>query len=75
MVFIDIEMPKCCAECPLFDDRWDYPTCYITQESRGYNFKIHEKRISNCPLKEVKIGENPFPEMPNRNHKVYNLNP
>ena len=47
-----MDMPSCCANCPLFDDRWDYPTCYITQESRGYNFKIHEKRMPKCPLRE-----------------------
>lgn len=71
MIFIDIDMPDCCAKCPLFDDRYDYPTCYITQESRGYNFKIYEKRMPKCLLKEVKIGEDPFPEKPNRNYKVY----
>lgn len=50
MVLLDIDMPTCCAKCPLFDDRWDYPTCYVTQESRGYNFKIYEKRMPKCPL-------------------------
>ncbi len=52
MVLLDINMPTCCANCPLFDDRYDYPTCYVTQESRGYNFKIYEKRMPKCPLKE-----------------------
>ena len=52
MILIDMEMPTCCADCPLYDDRWDYPTCYVTQESRGYNFKIHEKRMPKCPLRE-----------------------
>jgi hypothetical protein len=52
MVLLNIEMPSCCYECPAYDDRWDYPTCYITNESRGYNFKIHEKRMPGCPLKE-----------------------
>ena len=52
MVLLDINMPTCCADCPLFNDRYDYPTCYITQESRGYNFKIHEKRMPTCPLRE-----------------------
>ena len=42
MVLLNIEMPLCCAECPIYDDRWDYPTCYITNESRGYNFKIYD---------------------------------
>ena len=50
MVLLDIDMPNCCSECPLFDDRWDYPTCYITQESRGYNFNIYKKRMPECPL-------------------------
>ena len=53
MVLLNIEMPLCCADCPMYDDRWDYPTCYVTDESRGYNFKIHEKRMSSCPLKEI----------------------
>ena len=54
MVTIEIEMPKNCNDCPMYDDRWDYPTCYITNKSRGYNFKIHEKRMPKCPLKEIK---------------------
>ena len=52
MILIDIDMPSCCAECPLFDDNYDYPTCYCTQSSRGYKFKIHEKRMPDCPLKD-----------------------
>lgn len=47
-------MPKSCNDCPMYDDRWDYPTCYITNESRGYNFDIFNKRMPNCPLKEIK---------------------
>lgn len=50
MILIDIDMPSCCADCPLYDDRWDYPTCYVTNSSRGYNFKIHELRMPDCPL-------------------------
>lgn len=46
------KVPKCCDECPLYDDRWDYPTCYFTDESRGYNFDIHNKRMPGCPLIE-----------------------
>lgn len=52
MIFIDIEMPKCCADCPLYNDNYDYPTCNVTGSSRGYNFKIHEKRMPDCPLYE-----------------------
>ncbi len=55
MVLLDINMPTCCANCPLFEDRYDYPTCYITQESRGYNFKIYEKRMPECPLREQTV--------------------
>ena len=54
MVILNIEMPSCCHDCPAYDDRWDYPTCYITNESRGYNFKIYEKRMPKCPLEEIK---------------------
>ena len=50
MVLLNIDMPSCCSECPLFDDRWDYPTCYATGSSRGYNFKIRELRMPDCPL-------------------------
>ena len=44
MVLLDIDMPNCCAECPLFEDRYDYPTCYVTQKSEGYNFDIFHKK-------------------------------
>ena len=52
MVLIDIEMPSCCVDCPLYDDQWDYPACYATDETRGYNFKYREKRMPGCPLRE-----------------------
>ena len=52
-------MPSCCNECPLFDDRYDYPTCYCTQSSRGYNFDIRHKRMPDCPLSEF-ISENRY---------------
>lgn len=69
MVLLDINMPTCCADCLLFDDNYDYPTCYVTQESRGYNFKIHEKRMPKCPLREQNQQNNPMlsikvPKMP-----------
>ena len=53
MVQINMPMPSCCSKCPLFDDRWDYPTCYLTDEARGYNFPIREKRMPGCPLVEA----------------------
>ena len=66
-----MEMPKACIECPLYDNRLNCPTCYFTGASEGYDFDFYEKRMSDCPLKGVEIGEDPFPEKPNRNYKVY----
>lgn len=53
-VIINIDMPKSCDDCPLYDDRWDYPTCYVTNKSRGYNWDYRNHRMSNCPLTEIK---------------------
>ena len=50
-IVIEMDMPKSCDECPLFDDRWDYPTCYVNQLSSGYNFPIRDKRMDFCPIK------------------------
>lgn len=47
---VRMEMPKSCWDCPCFDDYGDYPRCEITNDQRGYNFPIHEKRMPNCPL-------------------------
>lgn len=47
---VRMEMPKSCWDCPCFDDYGDYPRCEITNEQRGYNFPIHEKRMPNCPI-------------------------
>ena len=53
MIFIDMEMPKTCDDCPMFDYSGDYPTCGVTQSSRGYNFEFKKKRMSECPLHEI----------------------
>ena len=45
-----MEMPKSCSACWALDDYGDYPRCRITEEQRGYNFPIREKRMDNCPL-------------------------
>ena len=50
MVSIDIEMPDVCDHCPFFDDNGDYPTCIVTQHSKGYIFRYREKRMDDCPL-------------------------
>ena len=51
-----MEMPGCCWDCPCLDDYGDYPRCRITNEQRGYNFPIHEKRMPGCPITQ------PLPE-------------
>lgn len=45
-----MEMPKTCNDCWALDDDGDYPRCIITEEQRGYTFKIREQRMSKCPL-------------------------
>lgn len=48
-----LDMPGCCDECKFLDDRYDYPMCIVTQEQRGYNFRIKEERMDKCPLRPV----------------------
>lgn len=43
-------MPKSCDMCWALDDYGDYPRCRVTEEQRGYNFPVREKRMDNCPL-------------------------
>jgi hypothetical protein len=47
---VRMEMPGCCDACPCLDDYGDYPRCRISEEQRGYNFPIREKRMPNCPI-------------------------
>ena len=49
-----MEMPKSCDNCWALDDYGDYPRCRITEEQRGYNFPIRDKRMDKCPLVEIK---------------------
>ena len=53
---VRMEMPGCCWDCPCLDDYGDYPRCRISNEQRGYNFPIHEKRMPGCPITQ------PLPE-------------
>lgn len=53
---VRMEMPGCCWDCPCLDDYGDYPRCRISNEQRGYNFPIHEKRMPRCPITQ------PLPE-------------
>lgn len=50
----NMEMPKSCDNCWALDDYGDYPRCRITEEQRGYNFPIRDKRMDKCPLVEIK---------------------
>lgn len=52
-ILINMEMPKRCSDCWALDEYGDYPRCRITEEQRGYNFNIFEKRMDKCPLMEV----------------------
>ena len=45
-----MEMPSCCGECRFLDEYGDYPCCIVTDEQRGYNFRIRELRMPHCPL-------------------------
>ena len=49
----DMEMPENCDDCWALDEYGDYPRCRITEEQRGYNFRIREQRMEHCPLIEV----------------------
>ena len=49
----NMSMPKDCDNCPFFDDNGDYPTCMVTNHSRGYNWSPFGQRMIDCPLKEV----------------------
>lgn len=46
-----MDIPECCSDCQLLNDSYDYPECIITGETRGYNFRIHERKMDKCPLK------------------------
>ena len=48
-----MEMPMVCDDCWALDEYGDYPRCRITEEQRGYNFRIREQRMEHCPLIEV----------------------
>lgn len=49
----DMEMPKCCIECPLLDG--EYGTCNIIGETK---VDMTEERAKNCPLVEIVTCKN-----------------
>ena len=51
MIQIDMPMPVCCNDCFALDDYGDYPSCLISHDQRGYNFRVREQRMPSCPLK------------------------
>ena len=53
MLQIDMEMPKCCTECPLWSNYYSY--CKILKTffmEDGKEFEPDEVREDGCPLKE-----------------------
>lgn len=48
-----MKMPSVCDCCWALDESGDYPMCRITGETRGYNFRVREKRMDRCPLIEL----------------------
>lgn len=65
MIAIDMEMPRCCAECPLMETVETYSyRCIITTRNLGSFFEEWipfadvprlEKRAEDCPL--IEMGE------------------
>ena len=65
MIAIDMEMPENCRECPLTQLRWSNMFCGALNKSVGesYRYPTHtetwmkdgldEKRLPDCPLREV----------------------
>ena len=48
MVQIDMEMPECCMDCPLF---YDNMMCSVTQTGADWE-NFDKERLSDCPLYE-----------------------
>lgn len=55
MMEIDLEMPKCCSECP-FDFENDCYKCGITGKICDGK-KWNDERLSDCPLKKSVIDK------------------
>ena len=53
MTLIDMDIPKCCDNCPMLDDYGDYPRCVVNQAQHGYSFNTREQRMPECPLHKV----------------------
>lgn len=56
MIQIDMEMPKCCVECPCCDHEEIMDECYCNIDAAIMRIPYDvasEKRDDRCPLKEV----------------------
>lgn len=57
MLILDIDMPKCCQDCPIYDH--EFGCCELIPNSCFYNedgeiYDPFEERNKDCPLKEVR---------------------
>lgn len=50
--YIVLNYPKNCAECNFLNDDYDYPTCIVTGETRGYTFQTHKSKMDGCLFKK-----------------------
>ena len=56
MLIIDIDMPKCCQDCPIYDH--EFGCCELIPNSRYYDndgiehYDPFEERNKDCPLRE-----------------------
>ena len=64
-----LKMPNVCDECWALDESGDYPMCRITGETRGYTFRVREKRMDGCPLVELPDRLLLRPPCVRRNHR------
>lgn len=66
-----MEMPMVCDDCWALDEYGDYPRCRITEEQRGYNFRIREQRMEHCPLIKVPTPHGRLIDADTLNHEYY----
>ena len=57
---VEIDMPGCCAECPL---EYDY-LCMVMDTILDDECSIYTERDKRCPLKEVKEPEGGETDVP-----------
>lgn len=48
MLLIDMEMPKCCSDCPLM---YDYLECSLTKSPLNL-CAMENERLADCPLSD-----------------------